>query len=262
MAVKALETGHRPAGAELPRGRSRARGAQPVEGRRLPGPVRAAPRGRLRLADQHDAAALDAGRRRPPPRPERARLRLPGRRPGAHGGAGCAGSAARTTRELEVVQRRLRVVDRGPSAAPAAEPEPAAVPGPCRSPRRTVDAAVQAPAPSRRPCRAAGAALRPRAGRPSRAAGARPRIRSRRGARARRREDRLPGRHARPRPRPGGRPRHRHGQAGRGLRAIRETYGIPATTTQAARLPDARPRRRLRPRARAGTGRRRSPPRR
>ena len=74
-----------------------------------------------------------------------------------------------------------------------------------------------------------------------------------RGARPGRRQDRLPGRHARPRPRPRSRPRHRHGQAGRGVRhhprALRHRTRRQA---QAPRLPDPRPRHRLRPRPRPG----------
>ncbi len=71
----------RPAGAEPARGRPRARRAPPLARRRLPDPLRAAPRRRLRLADQHDAAALGGDRRRPPPARRRARLRVPDRRP-------------------------------------------------------------------------------------------------------------------------------------------------------------------------------------
>ena len=68
--------------------------------------------------------------------------------------------------------------------------------------------------------------------------------------RARRRGDRLPGRHARPRARPGGRPRHRHRQAGRGVRGDpRGLRDRARRLAEAARLPDAQPRRRLRARA-------------
>ncbi len=68
--------------------------------------------------------------------------------------------------------------------------------------------------------------------------------------RRRLRGDRLPLRPARPGPRPGGRPGHRHGQAGRGLRLDPRDLRDPLRRhPQAARLPDAQPRGRLRPRA-------------
>ena len=73
--------GRRAAGPELPRRRPGARAAQPLARRGVPDPLRAAPRRRLRLADQHDPAALDPAGRRPPPPRRRARLRLPDRRP-------------------------------------------------------------------------------------------------------------------------------------------------------------------------------------
>ena len=60
---------HRAAGPELPGGRPGARKPQPLQGRQLSGAVRAPPRRRLRLPDQHDAAALDPGARRAPPQP-------------------------------------------------------------------------------------------------------------------------------------------------------------------------------------------------
>ena len=86
---------HRAAGPELQGGRPGAGRAEPVEGRRLPGPLRAAAGGRLRLADQHDAAALDA--RWPTgatatPRSSATPTGSPTRR---RGRPGCARSAAR-----------------------------------------------------------------------------------------------------------------------------------------------------------------------
>ena len=70
-----------------------------------------------------------------------------------------------------------------------------------------------------------------------------------RGPGDRRRADRLPRRHARPRARPRSRPRHRHRQAGRDVRRHpRALRHRPRRRPQAPRLPDAAARRRLRQR--------------
>ncbi len=72
--------------------------------------------------------------------------------------------------------------------------------------------------------------------------------------------DRLPGGHVGPRVGHGGRPGDRHGEAGRGVRrdprVVRHRTRRPPA---AARLPDARPRRRLRPRPRRGPARPQAP---
>ena len=56
---------HRAAGAQLQGARPRAGRAEPQPRRPLPGAVRAAPGGRLRLADQHDPVPAHPGRTRP-----------------------------------------------------------------------------------------------------------------------------------------------------------------------------------------------------
>ena len=119
----------RPAGAELQGGRPVPRGAQPVDRRRLPRAVCVAAGGGVRVADQHGAAAVDARPRRRSPAPRRAGLRVPDRRPRRLARGGCRRSAARDDAGLEVVQRRLRVVDTGPAAgrASTAAAAPAAV---------------------------------------------------------------------------------------------------------------------------------------
>ncbi len=60
-------------------------------GRGIPGQLRAAARGGVRVADQHDAAALGPNPRRPPPKPGGAGLRLPDRRAGALGSVAAQG---------------------------------------------------------------------------------------------------------------------------------------------------------------------------
>ena len=105
------------------------------------------------------------------------------------------------------------------------------------------------PRPSRRPSR------RPNPLRLRRASGGRARCRRRRrGARAGGRggADGLPVGPARHGPRPRGRPRDRHGQAGRGVRDDpRGLRDRARRLAEAARLPDAQPRRRVRPRPHA-----------
>ncbi len=85
-----------------------------------------------------------------------------------------------------------------------------------------------------------------------------PVIRHRRqpGAGHRGRQDRLPAGHARPRPGPGGRPGHRHGQAGRDLPGRARGLRHPAAgRAEPARLPDAGERDRVRAYHAAGSGR-------
>ena len=102
---------------------------------------------------------------------------------------------------------------------------------------RAPAAAPAAPAPRRRlPRLPAPVAAAPAAGRPG--AG--------RGDRDRRRDDRLPGRAAGPRPRPGGRPRRRHGQAGRGVRRGARHYDVERDENLQLRdFPTLQPRGRL-----------------
>ena len=111
--------GHRSAGAELQGGRPRAGFAQPLEGRRVPGRVRAPAGGRIRLADRDDSAAphpwpgerpAGAGPARlPVPDCRRGRLaRLAGRaeRPAGSGTRGRPASAARRGSRTGAQRRR------------------------------------------------------------------------------------------------------------------------------------------------------------
>ena len=105
---------HRAAGAELPRARPRARDAQPLARRRLPGALRAAPGRRLRLADQHAAAALDAGAPTAAGATPRSSATTTGSPTAPPGRPGCGASAGYDEPQLEVV------------AAPAARRRPGA----------------------------------------------------------------------------------------------------------------------------------------
>ena len=132
---------------------------------------------------------------------------------------GCRRSAAPTTPRLEVVQRRLRVVDTGRPPADVAAPRHRRSPAEPAMPHRARPSRSRrlSRAPpsrwSRRPSR-----LRRQPRRGAEPAGAGGGGCGGRGAGDRGREDRLPRGHAGPGPRPRGRPRHRHGQAGRGVR--------------------------------------------
>jgi hypothetical protein len=236
VAIKALETGLVP---PVPNYKepdpdlgvlNLSRAAYPVR-------VRPASGGRLRLAGRDDAHC--AGPRCPTAAaaPPRARLRLPDRRPsrlaavarllaGRHGNslrsttAGC-GSSTPVRPPTPVVPttacRSRMPADDPPRRGRHRRPGMPVRPLPLR--RRPPAASVhlrrgRARCPG---CRApAPAAPRHRSRRPIRPAADRP------GAghsdRDRVRADRLPGRPARPRPRPGSRPRRRHRQAGRSLR--------------------------------------------
>ena len=140
----------RPAGAQLQGGRPVPRGAEPLDRRRLPRAVRAAAGCGLRLADQHGAAAVDArpdGVHRSP-----AELgyeyRIVDRPAWQRWLAAISGT---DDARLEVVQRRLRVVDSGPAAAPSRRPHRPRSPRPRRGragadPRRRARAAEPAAA--------------------------------------------------------------------------------------------------------------------
>ena len=127
--------------------------------------------------------------------------------PGPHG---CRRVSGYEEPQLEVVQHRLRVVDQGPPPARGWRPHPRRIPRRRRS-SPGGSGAGRSPAAASEPAPAAP----PRAGR-------------RRGAGAgdRRRADGLSDGSARHGARPRGRSGDRHGQAGRGVRAIREAYGI------------------------------------
>ena len=151
------------------------RHAQPLQGRPIPGALRAAPGRRVRLADRHDAAPPDARRRRPPPQPRGARIRLPDRRPrrpermaggitGAGGpssrssSAGCA-CGHRSGSERKAGPR----AGRGAGAAPRrriAAPAPAPVPCPARPGPRAAGAGPRAAGAGRRAARAGARGLR------------------------------------------------------------------------------------------------------
>ncbi len=146
--------GDRAAGAELPGAGPRPRRPQPLHRRRLPGAVRAAPGCGLRLAGRHVAAALDPRARRQAAPARRARLRLPGRRPGCvaalagparrpHRRAGSrstTGACASSTRARPPSRSSGRGTCRCrmPTGSPRrpASPSPAARPSPRHRPRR------------------------------------------------------------------------------------------------------------------------------
>ena len=131
MAVKSLETGVVPPVPNFRDPDPELGMLNLSQGGCLPGPVRAAPRGRLRIADLDAAAALDARRRWPAPRSTdelgydyRVADRAAWKRV-ADGES--AGSDARSSRSS---QHRLRVVDQGAltaAVAAAAAPEPVTV---------------------------------------------------------------------------------------------------------------------------------------
>ena len=114
---------------------------------------------RIRLADQHDAAALDAAARRPAPRPGRSSAT-----PTASIDSGAwqrwlDAVAATPAAELEVVQRTLRVVDRGRRRVPRRSSGPVPYAGARRAGRRA--------APGRRAVAASARGARAVAGVPS-----------------------------------------------------------------------------------------------
>ena len=157
----------RPARAQLQGARPRARHAEPVPRRRLPGELRPAPGRRLRLADRHDPAALDAHARRSSARTQRARLRLPDRGPGRVGAL--AGRRRRSRRcrprggPPPAAHRRRRCARRG-----SGRPGCARCPGgsgrpPLRSPRRRRAAAAPPLRLRSPPAAPAGAPRRPAA---------------------------------------------------------------------------------------------------
>ncbi|MBZ5586129.1 MAG: hypothetical protein LAQ30_28865, partial [Acidobacteriia bacterium] len=127
----------RAAGGQLQGGRSRVGAAEPVPGRRLPGRVLVAARGRVWLADQHGSLPLDSGERRGAPAAGFPRLPVP------RGGPGCLDRLARPHGRRP--HRGVGV--NGSSAQPAARQ--AAPPVPPRKevqPERT--AATPAPPPA------------------------------------------------------------------------------------------------------------------
>ena len=114
VAVKALETGIVPPVPNYSEPDPELGAAEPVARRRLPGHVRASAGRRLRLADRDDAAALDASRRMAATaHPSELGFALPRRRRGGLAFLAGSGRAAASGAQLEVVQRRLRVVDDG-----------------------------------------------------------------------------------------------------------------------------------------------------
>ena len=148
--------GRRPAGAELPRSRPRAGRAQPLRRRRLPGPLRAAAGGRLRLADLRCCSC--AGRRSPTAAgaTPTSSATTTGSPIAPRGPRGCGGSAATRTRSS-------RSCSTGCASSIRVRPRPAAgarrgagrrAGGDRRPPRwRPSRAAAPpaTPAPSRRP---------------------------------------------------------------------------------------------------------------
>ena len=135
--------GNRPgaAGRQLQGSRPGPRPAQPLEGRRLPGRVRAAPRRRLRLADQHDAAALDADARRSRDRSPTSSATPTGSPTPTSGRLGWRASAATPapTRGGAAYACGARSRSRGRATAhrpPAARALAAPVPPPAPRPRR------------------------------------------------------------------------------------------------------------------------------
>ena len=237
VAIKALETGVVPPVPNYKEPDPDLGDLNLSAGRRLPGGLRAAAGRRLRLADRHVAAAPHPGAGRAAPRSRASSATPTGSSTRSAGSAGSTRISGRPGARLEVVHPRLRIVDDGPAGVPVAGRR-------CRGTvRRTVPAVVAPRAggpgrPSPRPSPAAPVAPGGRADRrPARAVGAGARRTGRRrgrrrGRRHRGRDDRLPGRAARPRPRPGGRPRRRHRQAGRGVRRrARAVRRASATTT-------------------------------
>ncbi len=241
--------GDRATGAELQGARPRTRHPQPVPGRGLPGAVRPAPGRRVRLADRHVLAALDPRARRPAPSSHRARVRLPDRR--RAGLAALAGPVERTPRQhpggvpAQAADRRHGTrTDGEPACCDGCTPRTGTRP-------RTGDRSGSSPAGrtrAARPCPGrtsdrspdpgarrhgtgtgtgddSGVAGRTGAGGHGRA-GRRPG--GRRGGPVGLGADRVPAGTARPRPRPGGRPRRRHRQAGRGVRRRPRALGHPA----------------------------------
>ena len=204
--------------------------AQPLEGRLVSGPLRAAAGGRLRLADLDDAAALDARGRRPAAATRTSSATPTGSPTAPRGTHGCGGPAARRIRCSRSCSiacgSSIRVRRTG---APA---EPVAAPVSCQqrsSPRRSRQSPHR-----RRPSPPRPRRPRPSPRRPSPSPQPPRRVDQRcrgAGARHRRRADRLPDRPARPRPRPRGRPRDRHRQAGRGVRGDPRGLRDPAATT-------------------------------
>ena len=122
LAVKALETGDRPAGRRTSASVDPELGALNLSPRRrVPGPLRAAAGRRVRLADQHDAAALDAGA----PTAAGATPTSSGTPTGSPTGAAWTAGCERHERPgrrrgSRSSRHRLRVVDRVPAPRAAA----------------------------------------------------------------------------------------------------------------------------------------------
>ena len=267
IAVKILEHGIVPPVPNLQGGRPRPRRPEPEPRRPLPGLLRHPPGGRLRLADRDDADAPHPRRRSTAsttrPRYRRWLADVDRRRRGRDGGRQ-ADAARRVERASP---RARRAASPGPGAphrraaprrsgtarparlpAPAVRAEPVLEPPPVRvtAAAARVAASRVRPAPCSAPVADARAVLRspPRRRRP-----APDDTVTAEGDGHRRREDRLPARHARSRARPRGRPRRGHREAGRDLR--RRARGVRpsrARRPEAARLPDAAPRREVRAR--------------
>ena len=237
VAVKALETGIVPPVPNFKRARSRA--GRSSTSRRA-APTRSATRCGWRPASARRsrcAAALDAGAPTAARRTRTSSATTTGS-PTARRGA------AWLRRASGYDDRSSRSCSTGCASSTKARPAARAAPKPC--PHR------------RMPSRAGGRSSRqpwrrePRAGRSPRRPAAAATSRSRSGAGDRRRADRLPAGPAGPRPRSRGRPRDRHGQAGRGVRGDpRGLRDRARRHAEAARLPDAQPRRRVRPNERA-----------
>ena len=202
------------------------------KGGRLPGAVRAAPRGRLRVADQHDAAALDPGARR-----------APTASPTALGHGYRVVDPAAWRRVAARAERAGRPAARGRPAA-AARGGPAVGPRRGRLPRhRPVPAAVPAAAPVApvapvvpvMPAVPAGPVAPAAAAAPARGGPG-----GGRGAGGGVGEDRLSAGDAGSGPGSGGGSGRRHGEAGGGVRRdpgdVRRSSG---TRPAAAGLPDA-----------------------
>ena len=145
--------GRRAPGAELPRARPRPRPAQPLEGRRLPDPLRPASRRGLRLPDLPLAPALGADARRPSAGARRPGLREPPRRP------------RRLRRVARADERRSRRRARGGPAHPSRA-------GPAARSRARAACAAAGAETGRSPARAVRSAAR------ARARAARPRARA------------------------------------------------------------------------------------
>ena len=148
VAVKALETGLVPPVANFKEVDPELGPLNLSKGGALPGPVRAAAGRRLRLADQHDAAALGADADGTRPDARRARVTPTGSPTPTPGRRGSAASAATPGAELEVVQRTLRVKDQGPGGSALRGPSQPAPPADGRASQRRLRVPAAAPTAS------------------------------------------------------------------------------------------------------------------